>query len=127
MSQGAVILSSSQLRCAANRVGRHPGADVTGGTMDDQSLRAALASIAIYATHQAEHHEHDGLGEARAWRYIAFTAESALGGAQPTTPIEAGELVATLHTVRRRLGAHGDPNEVIAFIDEQLNSRLGSE
>ena len=93
----------------------------------DQSLRAALASIAVYATRQAEHHQDEGLGEARAWRHVAFTAEGALAGyAQPRTPIDADALVATLLTVRRRLGSHVEPNEVLAFIDQELSRHIRS-
>jgi hypothetical protein len=82
--------------------------------------REALVSIAVYAKRQAEHHETDGLGEARAWRHVAFAAERGLAGI--ADPVDSrAELLAVLQTVRRRLRSHVPPDEVARYIDEELD------
>jgi hypothetical protein len=83
-------------------------------------LRLVLLGIGRYASQMAEHHEADGIGEARAWRFIETQAGRVVSEhdteAAPTADVE--QLLAILEAVRRRLHSRMEPVVVERWLNE---------
>lgn len=90
-----------------------------------ERFRVALQHVATYADRQAEHYEHDGFGEARAWRHVQATAGRALDGHVDDAGAGPEELWALLHTVRRRLRERVRVDVLEAWLDRELDALEG--